>query len=162
MADQATVVTAAGAVSVPTTLEAAQAALASERVRNTVLLNELASADETIANRDLQDFATVVTDASRPFWVKQLMRNRKEAIATLTDLAAAKKAAPAGGVVPAPMHNRATARPVVPAVVGGAGGGGEVDAKAGKIRNRAHEICAADRVPFSVAFRRAEGELSAQ
>ena len=161
MASEVKVVTASGAVSVPSTLEEAQAALASERVRNTVLLNELAAADETIANRDLQDFASVVTDASRPFWVKQLMRNRQEAIATLTGLAA-KKAAPAAGATPAPMHNRATARPVVPAVVGGPGAGGDVDGKAAKIRNRAHEICAADRVPFSVAFRRAEGELGGQ
>ena len=161
MAGEVKVVTASGAVSVPSTLEAAQAALASERVLNTVLRNELASADEKIANRDLDAYPSVVTDESRGFWVKQLMRNRQEAIATLTGLAA-KKADPAGGVVPAPMHNRATARPVVPAVVGGAGGGSDVDAKAGKIRNRAHEICAADRVPFSVAFRRAEQEVSGQ
>ena len=35
----------------------------------------------------------------------------------------------------------------------------DTDDRAAKIRNRAHEISKAERVPFSAAFRRAEKEL---
>jgi hypothetical protein len=59
-----------------------------------------------------------------------------------------------------PLHNRATARPVPPGQ--GAGTGAEGDGKAAKIRNRAQEIVAAEKVPFIVAFRRAEREGAGQ
>jgi len=36
---------------------------------------------------------------------------------------------------------------------------GEAESKAVKIRNRAQEIVKLEKVPFSVAFRRAEGEV---
>ena len=59
-----------------------------------------------------------------------------------------------------PLHNRATARPVPP----GQGGGStaDVDSKAVRIRNRAHEIAKAEKIPFGVAFRRAEREVIGQ
>ena len=41
-------------------------------------------------------------------------------------------------------------------------GAGEGDDRAAKIRNRAHEISKAERVPFSTAFRRAEREIGGQ
>ena len=158
MAEQTKVITAAGAVTVPASLEAAQAALASMKIENTVLRNELKKSDGVIANRDLQDFASVIPAESEGFWRKQFLANRSEAIATLQGLVAAKTAAPVSVVPPAPLHNRNTARPVPPAVL--AGSSGADDGKGMKIRNRAHEICAAERVPFSVAFRRAEAELA--
>ena len=164
MAEQTKVITASGAVTVPATLEAAQAALASMKIENTVLRNELKKSDGVIANRDLQDFASVIPAESEGFWRKQFLANRAEAIATLQGLVAAKTAAPVAPVAPvsvvppAPLHNRNTARPVPPAVL--AGSSGADDGKGMKIRNRAHEICAAERVPFSVAFRRAEAELA--
>ena len=58
-----------------------------------------------------------------------------------------------------PLHNRAAARPVPPGQ--GAGAGAEGDSKAAKIRNRAQEIVATEKIPFSVAFRRAEKEVAA-
>jgi hypothetical protein len=48
---------------------------------------------------------------------------------------------------------------VVPA--GDGSGAPEEDGKAAKIRNRAHEIAAAEKIPFIVAFRRAEKEVAA-
>jgi hypothetical protein len=55
---------------------------------------------------------------------------------------------------------------LVPAAAGGAAAGpstgsgqGDTDDRAAKIRNRAHEISRAERVPFSAAFRRAEREM---
>jgi hypothetical protein len=45
--------------------------------------------------------------------------------------------------------------------VPGPGAAGAVtDSRAVKIRNRAHEIARSDKVAFSVAFRRAEKEVS--
>ena len=56
---------------------------------------------------------------------------------------------------------------MAPTAVGGGGAGGgavaaasEADDRAAKIRNRAHEISRAERVPFSAAFSRAERELA--
>ncbi len=39
------------------------------------------------------------------------------------------------------------------------GGKAEGDNTAVKIRNRAHELCKAERIPFSTAFRRPEKEI---
>ena len=163
MGDQATGA-AGGAtgdgVAIPATLEEAKTALAAEQAKNTVLLNEVVALEDEIVNRYMADFADAVSDESRPHWREQLLTNRKGALVLLTELANAKKAAvPAAPVVRAPMHNRATARPVAPAVVGGGGIDADADGKAAKIRNRAHEICGAEHVPFSAAFRRAEMEI---
>jgi len=160
MADPVKVITASGAVMVPATLEAAQAAVASLRVENTVLRNQLCQADGILANNELKAFASVVTAESQGYWVERLLANKKATLAVLQGLVDGKKAGPASVVPPAPLHNRNTARPVPPAVV--AGSSGADDGKMAKIRNRAHEICAADRVPFSIAFRRAEAEIGGQ
>jgi len=159
MAGEVKVVTASGAVMVPATLEAAQAALASAKVENTVLRNELRQADGIIANNELNAFASVVTAESQGYWVERLLANKKATLTVLQGLVDGKKAAPASAVPPAPIHNRNTARPVPPAVLAGSSGADD-GGKGMKIRNRAHEICAADRVPFSIAFRRAEQELA--
>jgi len=159
----AAVVATGDGVAVPATLEEALAALASEQAKNTVLLNEVVSLEDEIVNRCMADFAGVVSDESRESWREQLLTNRKSAVVALTELAIAKKAAaPAAPTVRAPMHNRTTARPVAPSVVGGGGTDVDSDGKAAKIRNRAHEICGAERVPFSAAFRRAEMEIGGQ
>jgi len=156
----AAVVATGDGVAVSATLEEAKTALASEQAKNTVLLNEVVALEDEIVNRCMADFAGVVSDDSREYWREQLLTNRKGATVALTELANAKKAAaPAAPPVRAPMHNRATARPVAPAVVGGGGTDADADGKAAKIRNRAHEICGAEHVPFSAAFRRAEMEI---
>ena len=49
----------------------------------------------------------------------------------------------------------ATARPNPP----GSGDSGLAEGKAVKIRNRAHELCKTEGIPFSTAFRRAEKEI---
>jgi hypothetical protein len=167
MGDQATGAVVTGVtgdgVAVPATLEEAKTALAAEQAKNTVLLNEVVALEDEIVNRCMADFAGVVSDESREYWREQLLTNRKGATVALTELANAKKAgAPAAPAIRAPMHNRSTARPVAPAVVGGGGTDGDADGKAAKIRNRAHEICGAEHVPFSAAFRRAEREIGGQ
>jgi hypothetical protein len=132
----------------------------------------LKTVEGELVNRHMAEFEGVISEATKPFWTEQLMKNRDGALTALGDLAAlrdaGKEEAPSGKRedVPQtkkPLHNRAAARPVIPGV-GGEGpstGSGSADGKAAKIRNRAHEIAAAEKVPFIVAFRRAEKEVAA-
>ena len=135
--------------------------LAFEKGKNKVLLDEVRKLEDEIVNRTVEEFDAVISDQSREFWRGQLLSNRDAAIVALGELQLAKQGGVAGadGSARRPIHNRAIARPVPPAVVAGVGGDGVADAKAVKVRNRAHEIATAEKIPFSVAFRRAEGEI---
>jgi hypothetical protein len=155
-------------------------ALRFERAKNKVLLDEVIALEDEVVNRCMADFDAVVSDETREFWREQLLTNRVMATAALTEMAryqvgsgsgvqgaAGKESTSAEAQVLGervgrrPLHNRALARPVIPAVAGGsAAGGSDTDDRAAKIRNRAHEISRAERVPFSAAFRRAEKEMS--
>ena len=149
-------------------------ALRFEKAKNQVLLGEVVALEDAVVNRCMEDFDAVVSDETREFWREQLLSNREAATTALTELARAKQGLAAGGAggtaaTRKPLHNRAIARPVAPAAVGGGGAAGAGQASAGdgddraaKIRNRAHEISKAERVPFSTAFRRAEREIAGQ
>ena len=166
---------AAGTVVAGAEVERLSNALRFERAKNEVLLGEVIALEDEVVNRCMADFDAVVSDETREFWREQLLSNRDMASAALTELARAKQglvvASGAGGaaVTRRPLHNRSLARPMAPAVVGGGAGGGggspganDADDRAAKIRNRAHEISKAERLPFSAAFSRAERELSGQ
>ena len=145
-------------------------ALRFEQAKNQVLLGEVIALEDEVVNRAMTDFDAVVSDETREFWREQLLSNREMATTALGELARAKAGGTAGGAAGAgtrrPLHNRALARPVVPGVASGSEGQGSAagvsDDRAAKIRNRAHEISRADRVPFSAAFRRAEREFGGQ
>ncbi|MDD5708307.1 MAG: hypothetical protein PHR35_20505 [Kiritimatiellae bacterium] len=122
---------------------------------NELLLKDVVGLEDEIVNRSLEDFAEVVSEATREFWKGQLIENREAATEALKDLLAMRGAA--GGRQP--LHNRGAARPAVRTATGEADAAGARVALAGKIRNRAHEISRAEHVPYSVAFRRAESEL---
>jgi hypothetical protein len=144
------------------------------------LKGTLKSVEGELVNRHLAEFEGVVTETTKGFWTEQLVANRAGALIALGDLktvaesgkgqAAGGKQETAGaeagaqGGTKKPLHNRATARPVPPGQGGGpsTGSGQEGDGKAAKIRNRAHEIVAAEKIPFIVAFRRAEREGAGQ
>lgn len=143
---------AAGAGKVEVTVESLGGELAVERAKNEVLLKEVVTLEEELANRDLEEFAGVISDQSREYWRGQLLTNRKAAKSVLAELAAGKAAAPAV------VHNRATARPVIPGAAGEPAAANK--GAAARIRNRAQEIVAAERVPFSAAFKRAEQEMA--
>ncbi len=167
---------AVGAATGPTgEVERLANALRFEKAKNDVLLGEVVALEDAVVNRCMADFDAVVSDESREFWREQLLTNRDAATTALTELARAKQMPVAGAVSAVaatrrPLHNRAVARPVAPAAVGGGGpsagagqtGAAEGDDRAARIRNRAHEISKADRVPFSAAFRRAEREIAGQ
>jgi len=132
------------------------------------LQQELKGVEDEIVNRHLAEFDGVISEGSKGFWAEQLLENREAALTALADIASLRAGgktasakgqeagADAGTQTRRPLHNRATARPVIPGQGGGATGS---DTRAAKIRNRAHEICKAEKVPFSTAFRRAEKEI---
>ena len=141
-----------------------------EKAKNDVLLGEVIALEDEVVNRAMADFDAIVSDETREFWRGQLLTNREMATAALTELARAKQGlAGDGASTRRPLHNRSLVRPMAPTAVGGGGAGGgvaaaasEADDRAARIRNRAHEISRAERVPFSAAFSRAERELSGQ
>ena len=136
-----------------------------EKLKNNVLLNEVLKLEDDALNRDMAEFDAVVSDDMRGYWRGQLLENRDMARKALTELVRAKQTV-SGDFSRRPMHNRATSRPVAPAVLGGGGAGGTAaaagaaDERAAKIRNRAQEISRAERVPFPMAFARAEREFT--
>ncbi len=160
-------VAAAGEVVVPVApvvpvvnVEELKNSLAFEKGKNKVLFDEVRKLEDEFVNRTVEEFDAVISDQSREFWRGQLLSNRDAAIVALGELQVAKQgAAGADGAGRRPIHNRAIARPVPPAVVAGAAGDGVADAKAVKVRNRAHAIAKTERLAFSEAFRRAEREV---
>ena len=128
----------------------------------------LRTVEGELVNRHLAEFEGVISEATKPFWTEQLMKNRDGAVLALGELkefvgSGKGEAEPTPGTskegTRKPLHNRATARPVIP---GQSGVPTDTDNRAVKIRNRAHEIAKAENVPFSVAFRRAEREVLGQ
>jgi hypothetical protein len=151
-----------------------QNSLTAARTELDALKAAMKGVEGELVNRHLAEFEGVVTEKTKGFWTEQLVANRAGALIALGDLktvAESGKGEAAGGNPPAgsgqggsgqtrkPLHNRVTARPVPPGQCGG--GGTEGDSKAVKIRNRAQEIVATEKIPFSVAFRRAEKEVAA-
>ena len=137
------------------------------RAMNAQLVEQCVGLEDQLHNRDLADFADVITDESRAFWADQLLANRDGAMTALNAIRGrvavvepvvvpAAQTALAAADVRHPLHNRATTRQIPAAIVGGVA---KPEVNAAKIRNRAHEIAKAERVPFSEAFRRAEREI---
>ena len=133
--------------------------------KHDALVTNLKAVEGELVNRHLADFEGVISETTKPFWTEQLIQNRAGTIAVLGDLVRLndegksmndeRKETPQ---TRKPLHNRATARSVPPQ--GGQTGDG--DSKAVRIRNRAHEIVSAEKIPFGVAFRRAEREIIGQ
>ncbi len=129
------------------------------------LLSDAVSLEGKVANRDLDEFATVITNDTREFWKEQLITNRDATLKTLEGLRGMVKQPAAPAAPPAlpppavPLRNRLqnTVRSI--ANLAGAPAPASV-AEAVKIRNRATEIAHAERIPFSAAFRRAEQETA--
>ena len=135
-----------------------QEALALERAKNEVLLEQCLKAEDSLADKDVEGYSDVIPNEDRDFWRGQLLENRVSAVGILNRMRGRAKQPESGAVAPAqpkPLHNRETARPAV-AAAGGAAGGGE---KAAKLRNRAQEIARRDGCSFTAAFRLAEQEI---
>lgn len=124
------------------------------------LLGDTVKLEDQMANRDLEDFAAVITPTTRDFWKTQLLTNRAAAIQTLTDTAAARPTDPPPPVPPppVPLANRGGAtRPLTALITPST----RTPAKRGEIlRNRAAAIMKEQKVNFDTAFRQAEAELA--
>ena len=145
-------------------------ALATEKAKNEVLMEQILKSENSLAEKDVEGFADVIPNEDRGFWRGQFLENRDAAVGILnrmrelvkpaakTEAAAAVAAVPPVAVPPVtvskPLHNRETAKPAV-AEKGAAGG---VD-RAAKLRNRAQEISRLNGCSFTVAFRAAEQEM---
>ncbi len=135
-------------------------ALRFEREKNKILLDEVIALEDSLVNRQMEEFDAVISDDTREFWREQLLSNREKAETALRELAQAKSADGGDGSPRRPLHNRHTARPTQGGPTGGSpSAGGAAEGKAVKIRNRAHELCKTEGIPFSTAFRRAEKEI---
>ena len=140
-------------------------ALATEKAKNEVLMEQILKAENGLAEKDVEGFADVIPNEDREFWRGQFLENRENATAILNRMrgrvaptakteAATVVAAVPPVAVPKPLHNRETAKPAV--AEKGAVGGGD---RAAKLRNRAQEIARLNGCAFTVAFRAAEQEL---
>jgi hypothetical protein len=151
-------------------------ALKFEQAKVKLLVNEVIGLEDEIVNRMLGDFGNVVNADSREYWRGQLLENRAEASKALATMAglvgggnpagsgqsAVGSGPAAGGSVRQPLHNRALSRPAPRSATGEAAQGAAEAKTAGLVRNRAQEIARAERIPFTVAFRRAEREVRGQ
>ena len=139
-------------------------ALATEKAKNEVLMEQILKAENGLAEKDVEGFADVIPNEDREFWRGQFLENRENATAILSRMrgrvvpVTKSEAAPPVAVppvaVPKPLHNRETAKPAV--AEKGAAGGAD---RAAKLRNRAQEIARLNGCAFTVAFRAAENEL---
>ena len=127
------------------------------------LLSDTVAMEDKVANRDLEDFKDVIPTGSEDFWRGQLLANREQTVTVLTSLRAAAKPAAAAPAAPAatprvPLRNRLVDQP---RALGELTGGPIPDvARAVAIRNRAHDLRKAERLPWSEAFARAEKEMN--
>jgi len=162
MADEAKGVVGVG---VDDRVKSLEEALATEKAKNEVLMEQILKAENGLAEKDVEGFADVIPNEDREFWRGQFLENRENATAILNRMrgrvaptakteAATVVAAVPPVAVPKPLHNRETAKPAV--AEKGAVGGAD---RAAKLRNRAQEIARLNGCAFTVAFRAAEQEL---
>jgi len=139
-------------------------ALALERAKNEILLEQILKAEDEIADADVEEFSDVIPNEDRDFWRERILENREGSIGFLTRLrnrTAApdgKAAGAAPAAAPKPLHNRETAK--VGAARPADGLAAPAALKANLVCNRAQEIARRDNCSFTVAFRRAETELA--
>lgn len=130
------------------------------------LLADAVELEDRVANRDVQDFEDLITPESRDFWKEQLLRNREGSINILLGLRAAKLAEqPEPAPEPEPERApRTTFRnrlinPVRTMSDLAEDAPAATTIRAVKIRNRAQEIRFREKVPYALAFARAEKEI---
>lgn len=132
------------------------------------LLADAVEMEDRVTNRDLADFADVIDETTLPFWKEQMLTNRAAAVEALTSIrekAAQPKppaATPEAEPVRIPLRNRLApiVRPTFERVSAEPAASERVNTVAAQIRNRAHEIQKSEKVPFIVAFARAEKQFN--
>ncbi len=131
------------------------------------LLADAVAMEDTLTNRDLADFAHIISEEHVPFWKEQILQNRNIALEALNAMSermappAEEPAPPVEETRTIPLRNRLAAiERTVEKVSTEQPQETTPDPVAFRIRNRAHEIARSDNVPFLIAFNRAEREFS--
>ena len=128
------------------------------------LLSDAVELEDQVANRDVADFADIITPEGQSFWKDHLLKNREGAINILLGLRSAQ-AAKIPPQAPEPQHEQ---RPLfrnrlAAAVRTMSDITEEVPTasatRAVRIRNRAQQIRTSENVPYAQAFTRAEKEI---
>ncbi|HPG00698.1 MAG TPA: hypothetical protein PLE77_11560 [Kiritimatiellia bacterium] len=131
------------------------------------LLADAVELEDKVANRDLQDFDDLITPETSDFWKAQLLRNRDESINILLGLRQARGAQPAAAPAPEPepepqpkpLFRNRLINPVRTMSEIAEETPAASTTRAVKIRNRAQEIRATEKIPYALAFARAEKEM---
>lgn len=143
-------VEAALVVMVASLAEASQKALADRDSQ----LNEAAKAQEQIANREIDSYKDVVSPETKPFWVAQLLANRKDTLAVLdsmrSKLATANSLRLSNRVLPVPTRTPTDESSAKLA---------ENVKKAVTLRNRADQLQREFGMTFQDAWERASNEI---
>ncbi len=134
------------------------------------VLRDAVEMEDRVTNRDLADFADVIDEATIPFWKEQMLVNRAATVEALTFLRSkvaqpeppAAAPAPEAEQVRIPLRNRLApiVRPTYERVSAEPAASKRVNTVAAQIRNRAHEIQKSEKIPFIVAFARAEKQFN--
>jgi hypothetical protein len=128
------------------------------------LLADAVAMEDAITNRDLSDYADVIDQQTLPFWKEQILQNRTIALEALEAIRGRmdteeESAPPPSPVIP--LRNRLEAiNRTVSDVAEPKPVAAESDGTAFRIRNRAHQIASSEKVPFIIAFARAEKEYA--
>ena len=148
------------------TIQALVGLIAGLQQKYDALLADAVELEDKVANRDLQDFENVITPDSKDFWKEQLLRNREGTLNVLAGIRHAQETRlPEPQPEPQPDPEKRTLfrnrliNPVrtmtelaeeTPAVS---------ISRAVKIRNRAQELRSQEKIPYALAFARAEKEI---
>lgn len=128
------------------------------------VLQDAVEMEDRLTNRDLADFADVIDETTLPFWKEQMLVNRAATVEALTSLRSkvAQPKPPEAEQVRIPLRNRLApiVRPTFERVSAEPAASERVNTVAAQIRNRAHEIQKSEKVPFIVAFARAEKQFN--
>ncbi len=131
------------------------------------LLSDAVQYENKVANSDVTTYTDVISPGSQEFWKEQLLKNRDGALSVLHDLrkvreqtqAAAQPQDPPPDPQPRGLFRNRIVAPVR-TMADLAGDQPPADsARAVKIRNRAQEIRSQEKVPYALAFARAEKEI---
>ena len=127
------------------------------------LLGDAVALEDDVANRYLADFEDLIPNESREFWKSSLLHNRDETLGILLGLRKVRdEAKPAPAAEPKPeakplFRNRLVVARTVAELAEESPAASISRAVA--IRNRAHQIRSTEKIPYALAFSRAEREI---
>ena len=127
------------------------------------LLSDSVALEDDVANRYLADFEDLIPNESREFWKSSLLHNRDETLGILVGLRKVRdEAKPAPAAEPKPeakplFRNRLVVARTVSELAEESPA--TSISRAVAIRNRAHQIRSTEKIPYALAFSRAEREI---